>query len=195
MVDMICKKIETKELFLSVSELAARLQVSRDFDMKSTELVAEKLMPEIDCKMAAVKVDVKIEGDHICLGPCAVKSRDLAYVLAGSKEAYIFAVTLGMNVERFLLKLSKISIGDHFIADAVASAYAESAAERAFELLSKSERLKKRFSPGYGDLPLEIQKDILGTLSAERNLGITLTDTLLMKPQKSITAIAGIENE
>lgn len=191
----IVQKIAAEELFLSHSELSARMQVPRDYDMTRVQPLIEKLLAEIDCRMTAVKVPVTITGDAVELGICRVKSRDLAYILRGSNQAYIFAVTLGMDVERYLLKLSKISVGDHFVADAIASAYAESAADRASEILSVSAKLKKRFSPGYGDLPLEIQKDILGALSAEKNIGITLTDTLLMKPQKSITAIAGIENE
>ncbi|MBR3258643.1 MAG: vitamin B12 dependent methionine synthase, partial [Eggerthellaceae bacterium] len=46
--------------------------------------------------------------------------------------------------------------------------------------------------PGYGDLPLEVQPDLLGLLDASRRLGITLSDSLLMSPTKSVTAIVGL---
>ncbi|MCR5275107.1 MAG: Vitamin B12 dependent methionine synthase activation subunit, partial [Clostridiales bacterium] len=49
------------------------------------------------------------------------------------------------------------------------------------------------FSPGYGDLPIEVQKEFLPLLDAERRLGITLSDSYLMSPSKSVTAIIGIE--
>ncbi|HQE70821.1 MAG TPA: hypothetical protein PK071_06860, partial [Atopobiaceae bacterium] len=48
------------------------------------------------------------------------------------------------------------------------------------------------FSPGYGDLPLAVQPVLLSSVDAQRRLGISLTDTLLMVPTKSITAVTGI---
>jgi cobalamin-dependent methionine synthase I len=60
------------------------------------------------------------------------------------------------------------------------------------ELLRESKKLLgKRFSPGYGDLSLEIQKVIYDILNLEK-LGITLTGSYMMIPQKSVIAITGI---
>ena len=39
-----------------------------------------------------------------------------------------------------------------------------------------------RFSPGYGDLPLSLQRDICGALDAPRRLGVQVTDSLLLNP-------------
>jgi cobalamin-dependent methionine synthase I len=50
-----------------------------------------------------------------------------------------------------------------------------------------------RFSPGFGDLPLTVQAEILGLLDAGRRMGITLSDSFLMAPSKSVTAIIGLE--
>ena len=52
--------------------------------------------------------------------------------------------------------------------------------------------IKPRFSPGYGDLPLECQKDIFAVISPEKHIGLTLTDSMLMSPSKSVTAIVGL---
>ena len=52
-----------------------------------------------------------------------------------------------------------------------------------------------RFSPGYGDFDLKYQKDILEYLDANKKIGISLTDSLMMIPTKSITAIIGIKRE
>ena len=49
-----------------------------------------------------------------------------------------------------------------------------------------------RFSPGYGDFPLEAQKDIFRTLDCSRKIGLTLNESLLMSPSKSVTAIVGL---
>ena len=51
--------------------------------------------------------------------------------------------------------------------------------------------LRPRFSPGYGDFSLDCQKDIIRALEAEKTVGVTLTDSLLMTPSKSVTAVIG----
>lgn len=192
---MICEKIEAGELCLSRSEAAQRLSVPRDFDSKVVERVKKAILSVIDCRMAAVRVPVSVSGSEITLGDIKLESENLSYALGESKEAFVFATTLGMGVERMLLRLSRLSVSEHFIADALASAYAEAAADRAQKMLDGYGKTKKRFSPGYGDLPLEIQPKVLSMLEADKTLGLTVTEGLLMKPQKSITAIVGIENE
>ena len=52
--------------------------------------------------------------------------------------------------------------------------------------------LRPRFSPGYGDLKLDHQKDWFRLLDITKQIGIELTDSLLMVPTKSVTAIIGI---
>ena len=54
--------------------------------------------------------------------------------------------------------------------------------------------LRSRFSPGYGDLGLEMQKDIFAVLDCPRKIGLSLNESLLMSPSKSVTAIIGISN-
>ena len=49
-----------------------------------------------------------------------------------------------------------------------------------------------RYSPGYGDLPLTLQPQLLSLLDAARQIGLTLTDTCLMTPRKSVTALFGL---
>ena len=192
---MICQKIDSSSLCLSRSEAAQRLSVPRDYSSEIFERVKKDILSVIDCRMAAVRVPVSVIESEITLGDMRLESKNLAYALGDSREAFIFAVTLGMGVERALLRLSRLSVSEHFIADALSSAYAEAAADRAQEILEGYSKTKKRFSPGYGDLPLSIQPKVLSMLEAEKTLGLTVTDSLLMKPQKSITAIVGIENE
>jgi cobalamin-dependent methionine synthase I len=52
---------------------------------------------------------------------------------------------------------------------------------------------KNRFSCGYGDLPLELQRDIFAALNVTKNIGVTLSDNCFMTPTKSVTAIIGIK--
>lgn len=190
---IIYKEIPLSELILDIGELSGRLKVPRDHDMSLWEKYKKELEEKIECKMSAKKVPVKYNGDTLIIGNVEAKSEDLKKSIKGSNEAFVFAVTLGSAVDRLLLKYSKISPSSAFIIDALASAYAEAAADRAQEILDGIAKTKVRFSPGYGDLPLEIQPEILEMINAGKLLSITLTDSLLMKPQKTITAIAGIE--
>ena len=52
-----------------------------------------------------------------------------------------------------------------------------------------------RYSPGYGDYSIEVQKVILDRTQAQKHLGIHLSDSFLMIPTKSITAVAGIYSD
>ena len=56
-------------------------------------------------------------------------------------------------------------------------------------------RTRPRFSAGYGDLPLGVQREIFAALDCPKHIGLTLNDSLLMSPTKSVTAIVGISGE
>ena len=59
--------------------------------------------------------------------------------------------------------------------------------------LAPGESLVSRYSPGYGDFPLAAQRTLLGLLDASRQVGVSLTDSLLMVPSKSVSAIIGVK--
>ena len=64
-----------------------------------------------------------------------------------------------------------------------------------FKCLYKGYELRPRYSPGYGDVALEYQKVLLDTLDTKRKIGVALSDSLLMTPQKSVSAIIGLGKE
>ncbi len=59
--------------------------------------------------------------------------------------------------------------------------------------LFPGESLVQRYSPGYGDFPLAAQRTLLDLLDAPRTVGVALTDTLLMVPSKSVSAVIGVK--
>lgn len=136
--------------------------------------------------------DVRRTENGIDLGFGKIVSKDLIKNLGSCQRAVIFAVTLGSDTDRLLIKLGKLMPSEQFVTDAVASALAETACDEAEKLILGALPHTPRFSPGYGDLPLEIQKPLLQFLDAEKTVGITLSPSYLMTPTKSITAIAGI---
>lgn len=118
-------------------------------------------------------------------------SRDLTRILRGANEAYLFAATLGHDVDRLIRKYANLSAADLLIVQAIATTLIEHYIES--EIASWGETLLPRYSPGYGDLPLSVQRDFLAALDPKGTLGITLTETFLMIPSKSVTAVIGIK--
>ena len=122
----------------------------------------------------------------------SVKSESLCKNLEGCKSAYVFAATVGIGVDRMLKRLAVSSEAEMMVFSCIASSGVECWCDFLNERLSEKHSLKPRFSPGYGGVSLEIQKDILQFLEAEKMLGLTLTESLMMIPVKSVTAIVGI---
>ena len=187
--------INIQDVSVCERELKNRLGVDRDFDVSVYRKITETAFNNVQPCCVYTKVPVKCTSDGICdLGFTAVKSHDLCKNLKGCSSAFVFAVTLGIQAQRHLLTLSKTSQSSHFICDAYYNALAEAVCDKAEGIIKGSLVCKPRFSPGYGDLPLEIQRDVLNVLDAAKTAGICLTDSLLMTPQKSITAIMGIKD-
>lgn len=131
------------------------------------------------------------------IGPLSVRSCALARVLYGCRHAFLFCATLGAGVDALLRRYSQVSGADALMAQAVATAAVEAYCDSCQDRLQAEpavagELLRMRFSPGYGDLPLEIQRPLLQILDSGRRAGIVLTDTLLMVPSKSVSAIIGV---
>ena len=122
---------------------------------------------------------------------------DINNLLISSEKTILMAVTLGREIEMLTRKYSFSNLVRSVILDATASAGVESLANDINAELSKIYKpmyLTDRFSPGYGDLPISVQKNFLNLLNAEKDLGITTTGSGIMVPRKSITAIIGISD-
>lgn len=190
------EKIPTEQLTPDPREVAARMGAGHDFTNDTVEHCAAMLRAVLDCRYCAVRVKVKYPAEDVSdLGFGELKSHALYRNLAGCEEAFVFAVTTGIGVDRLLTRLSHFSAAEHFMTDALSSAYAEAACDYADAALRGALKCRPRFSPGYGDLPLDVQPGLLAFTNASRLLGITLGKTLLMSPVKSITAIMGILSE
>ena len=140
------------------------------------------------------KVPVKIEG-CVDLGFMKVNSQSLAKNLEGCEYAYILAATTGIDAHRLIERNAIISPLKGLITDCIGSAAIEAFCDKINLSFENCEYLRPRFSPGYGDLPLECQKDIVEFLQTKKNIGMSLTESLMMVPVKSVTAIIGIGKE
>ena len=137
--------------------------------------------------------DVYRAGENeTCLGFCNICSDSLYKNMSGCNRAAVFAATSGLGVDRLILRYSKTSPAHAVITDCIASSAIEVWCDKVNEEIARQLKTKPRFSPGYGGVSLEYQKNLLSFLDAQRKLGITLNDSLMMKPVKSVTAFVGI---
>ncbi len=126
--------------------------------------------------------------------------QDIHQLLRDCDRVVLFALTLGMGAEERIRREGLRSPTAALILDACASAACEQACEELQTLLegqlcADGHFSTDRFSPGYGDLPLSVQKPLLELLDAQRRCGITLSETLIMSPRKSVTAIFGLADK
>lgn len=122
-----------------------------------------------------------------------VESVSLHKHLQGCHSAILMAATLGAGVDRLLTKYGKLAPSRAVVLDALAS----SAIEYWCDLVEKdltrqTDKHCERFSPGYGDFALEYQKNLTECLDTGKHLGLSLSQSLLMTPTKSVTAIIGL---
>ncbi len=139
-------------------------------------------------------VPVETRGASSRVGNLEFQSRSLARVLDGCSRAFLFAATLGTEVDALLRRYGQIAPADLVMAQAAASALIESYCDdREADMRREipGAELRPRFSPGYGDLPLERQTDLFAHLDATKRIGVTLTDARLMIPSKSVSAVIG----
>lgn len=135
-------------------------------------------------------VEVGYEASSYSVGPLTLSSKDLRRTLRGAAKAYLFAATLGLGVDQLLRRAAATGASDHLIVQALATTAIEQYVDAVEKTLIGPRA--PRFSPGYGDLPLAVQREFIAALDARKRLGITLTDTCLMLPSKSVTAIIGV---
>lgn len=127
-----------------------------------------------------------------------LEGEDIYELLSTSEYIVFFSVTLGLKVDVFLRREQVINLSNAIIYESIASTLIETAVDILVENIEKNIGgyfLTDRFSPGYGDLPLKHQSEVLRLLEAQKRLGINLTSSGLMIPRKSVTAIMGISKE
>ena len=122
------------------------------------------------------------------------ESRDLRTHLDGCSSCFLFAATLGIEVDRLLTRLAITDSSASVMVQACAAAFLESFCDEQMELLAREipgQFLRPRFSPGYGDFPLEYNTRILSALDAGKAIGLSATSANMLVPIKSVTAVIG----
>jgi hypothetical protein len=121
---------------------------------------------------------------------------DIAEHLKECTGVVILAATLTSEGDKLIRQASVRGMAEMLAVDCLCSAAIEQVCDRAEEEIFSAQDIFRtwRFSPGYGDLPITLQPDILRYLNAQRRIGLTVTENNLLIPSKSVTAIIGISD-
>ena len=127
----------------------------------------------------------------------ALPGKDLENLLRDCKKVLLLAATMGREAETAIRGAQVGDVGKGLVLDCCISAALETACnewqrQSEQDAAARGEYLTDRFSPGYGDLPLSLQKEFLEILDAPRKIGLCATPDFLLSPRKSETAIVGV---
>lgn len=178
---------------------AEMLRYARCGDGVGVEKEAEQAQRLVDDLIrpaaAAVVFDIKRNGEKIFVADTELEGKSIKKLLAPCKKCVVMAITVGFEVDMKIAALGSSSPALSLLADAAASSAVEDACDACCESIESElgVKLTPRFSPGYGDLSMNIQPALLTLTNARRDLGLTVGSGCMLSPIKSVTAIAGIK--
>lgn len=175
-------------------------ELTGDIDQLVEEMmveVQEVANPRYYYQIYPVAVDhqepaIKVVGTQLSLTGKAIYRH-----LQHAEKIALLGVTLGIEVEQRIRQYEVTDLTRSLILDSCCTEYIEKITDLAecdieAQVKEAGLTLNRRFSPGYGDLPLATQKPFLATINGSLNLGINLTPNYLMIPRKSVTAVIGL---
>lgn len=126
-----------------------------------------------------------------------IYSKYISRLTSGGDECILLAATLGHETDRQISIAQQKNMLDGLALDACASVMIDSCIDKFIKSeivpsLCENEKMTHRFSPGYGDLSMNVTEDIIAVLDATRRIGLSVTRSLMMSPIKSVTAITGL---
>lgn len=178
---------------------AEMLRYARCGDGVGVEKEAEQAQRLVDDLIrpaaAAVVFDIKRDGEKLFVADTELEGKSIKKLLAPCNKCVVMSITVGFELDMKIAALGSSSPALSLLADAAASSAVEDACDACCESIESElgVKLTPRFSPGYGDLPMNIQPALLTLTNARRDLGLTVGSGCMLSPIKSVTAIAGIK--
>lgn len=193
-VEIPVKEVQRYMGYHGIVDIAPEMQEKIN---KAIEHLGTQSHPRIISKEYRITVSEKTVTLHAENEDVTFESEGLARNLSGCCGAILLAATVGPACDMLVRRASITSAADAAVYQAAGAAAIEAFLDDYNDKLKASYEarglfLRPRFSPGYGDLKLEHQKDWFRLLDITKQIGIELTDSLLMVPTKSVTAIIGI---
>lgn len=174
-------------------ELTSKVEAELEQMMAEVQQIAQPRYTYriFQCQGDAGSKMIKVQGTDL-----ALSGKSIYHHLKNAQSVAMLAATLGIEVERQIRKYELTAMSKALILDACCTAYIEQICDLAEceieEAVAGKYTLNRRFSPGYGDLPMDVQPDLLAVLEADRRLGINLSESMLMMPRKSVSAVIGL---
>ncbi len=141
--------------------------------------------------------ELSASGKTVRFDTLQMESEALSHAVNGCSKGVLFCATLGVGVDRLLIKYAQTNPLKGAVLQAIGAAYVEALCDEFCRKIAAEKGLfsRPRFSPGYGDFSLENQKQIFAYLCPENKIGVALNDSILMSPSKSVTAILPLSDE
>ena len=135
--------------------------------------------------------------DTLTIADVTIHSSNLARNLRGCTGVYLMAATLGIGADRLIARASAVRMSDAVLYQAAAAAMIETYCDEVNDTIKAAASreglfCRPRFSPGYGDFSIEHQRDFSRLLDTPRAIGLTVTESCLLAPVKSVTAMIGL---
>ena len=161
------------------------------------ESVVREALPLLRYRVCWREAELNCSDRSLTFASVTVESRDLIRNLQGCKRVLLFAATVGLELDRLIAKYSRTLPSRALALQAFGAERVESLCDAFLteqKLICEKEGLlmRPRFSPGYGDLPLAVQKELFRLLDCPKKIGLSLNESLLMSPTKSVTAVVGL---
>ena len=159
---------------------------------------ARELLPVLRPRWACRTFDVEPEAGGVRLS-CGLllPGEDLKGHLAGCRRAFLFCATLGAGADALIRRWESADMARALALDCCAAAAVEQVCDRIegeLQGMFPGCYFPFRFSPGYGDLPISLQNELLDLLDAPRRVGLTASERHILLPRKSVTAILGVSD-
>lgn len=123
------------------------------------------------------------------------KGADICEHLKDCDHCVLLCATLSSEPDSLVRAYETVDMTKALITDCLASAAIEQVcymAEAEIKSLLKDYNFTWRFSPGYGDFDIKIQSDFVKVLDAQKRIGLNVTDSSILVPRKSVTAVIGL---
>ena len=142
---------------------------------------------DYDCKTNIVRAEP----------PFTMEGNSIRKHLAGAERIVFLAATIGEAVEDAVTRhFDEGSYAYSVLLDAAATTAVEQTCDACEAMLrpqfaKEGFAMRWRFSPGYGDWDIHAQRSLLRLTRADA-IGISLTESFMLCPRKSVTAVIGL---
>ena len=194
---MIIKEINRTEAFRYLGIKGVPDNATIQLADECEKILLAEMIPKFCWSYAEISehsdTSVKLSGYTLSLD-----GNDISAHLDGCIGVVLMCATLGNNVDMLLRKTQAQDMAKAVILDAMASAAIEQVCDEAEKEISarlENKHFTWRFSPGYGDFPIEVQKDFLTALNAQKVIGLCAGQSGMLTPTKSVTAVIGVHEK